>query len=104
VDDLLLLARIDEGTLELRREPVDLDDLVQDEAARLRAMTLHRIVTDHVESVRLDADGDRLGEVLRNLGENAARHAGSTIAFELSRRDGLPGIAGTADAEGIPAA
>jgi signal transduction histidine kinase len=39
--------------------------------------------------------------VLRNLGENAARHARSTVAFELWRRDGGAILAVEDDGEGI---
>ena len=39
VEDLLLLTKIDEGTLRERAEPVDLDDLVFEEAERLRGAT-----------------------------------------------------------------
>jgi signal transduction histidine kinase len=34
VEDLLLLTRVDEGTLQLRRIPVDLDDVMFEKAAR----------------------------------------------------------------------
>lgn len=104
VDDLLFLTRVDEGTLQLRREPVDLDDLVQDEAARLRAMSRHRIVADRVDGVRVEGDRGRLEQVLRNLGENAARHARSTVALELRREDGAAILTVEDDGEGIPAA
>ena len=38
VDDLLLLAQADDGSGPLRRRPVDLDDLVLEEARRLREL------------------------------------------------------------------
>lgn len=45
IDGLLLLARSDEGGLRIRRRPLDLDDLVFDEARRLRDVTELSIVT-----------------------------------------------------------
>ena len=42
VDDLLLLARLDEGASPIRHEEVDLDDVVLAEAARLRGTTTER--------------------------------------------------------------
>lgn len=86
VEDLLLLTRIDEGTLELRRAPVDLDDLVFEEAARLRGATDLRIDIGGVSAGRVSGDRDKLERLVRNLSDNAARHAHSTIS--LSLRDG----------------
>jgi signal transduction histidine kinase len=101
VEDLLLLARIDEGTVQPRREPVDLDDLVHEEAARLTAMSSQRVVAERVEGLRLEADRGQLERVLRNLGENATRHARSTIALELRRGNGAAVLAVEDDGEGI---
>ncbi len=86
VEDLLLLTRIDEGTLELRRAPVDLDDLVFEEAARLRGATDLRIDVGGVSAGRVSGDRDKLERLVRNLSDNAARHARSAIS--LSLRDG----------------
>ncbi len=47
-EDLLLLTRADEHTLGLRRRPVDLDDLVFDEARRLRGASGLRVDTSAV--------------------------------------------------------
>ena len=88
VEDLLLLTRIDEGTLELRAEPVDLDDLVFEEAKRLRGATDLRIDVGGVSAGRVQGDGEQLGRLIRNLTENAARHARTTIALALAERDG----------------
>jgi signal transduction histidine kinase len=88
VDDLLLLARADEQTLELRRAPVDLDDLVFAEATRLRDATRLHIDTAGVSAARVDGDAASLSRVLRNLGENAARHARERIALSLAQADG----------------
>lgn len=86
VEDLLLLTKIDEGTLELRSAPVDLDDLVFDEAARLRDSTNLRIDVAGVSAGRVSGDRDKLERLVRNLSDNAARHARSTVS--LSLRDG----------------
>ncbi|RKN12240.1 sensor histidine kinase [Streptomyces radicis] len=93
VDDLLLLARADEHTLGLRHRPVDLDDLVLDEARRLRATTPLVIDTASVSAGRVDGDPAGLQRILRNLSDNAARHAGSRVAFTLRERaaDGTAG-------------
>jgi signal transduction histidine kinase len=104
VEDLLLLARADEHALPARRRQVDLDDLVFDEARRLREATGLRIDVGAVSAGRVDGDADGLRRVLRNLGDNAARHAGSRISFALAERDGAAVLMVDDDGPGIPAA
>jgi signal transduction histidine kinase len=88
IDDLLLLARADEKNLLVRQEPVDVDDLVFDEARRLRATGTLRIDTSAVSAGRVDGDAAGLRRVLQNLGDNAARHARSRVAFAVAEQDG----------------
>jgi signal transduction histidine kinase len=103
-EDLLLLTRADEHTLALRRRPVDLDDLVFEEARRLRAATGLRVDTGAVSAGRVDGDAAGLRRVLRNLGDNAARHAAGRLAFSLAERDGLVLLGVDDDGPGIPEA
>jgi signal transduction histidine kinase len=104
VDDLLLLARADERSLEVRRRPVDLDDAVFAEAQRLRGATDLRIDTREVSAGRVLGDEPSLRRVLRNLGDNAARHAATTVAFGLAEVDGRVVLSVDDDGPGIPAA
>ncbi|HET6664783.1 MAG TPA: ATP-binding protein [Acidimicrobiales bacterium] len=109
VDDLLLLTRADEHTLQLQQRPVDLDDLVFEEALRLRESTTLRVDTTRVSAGRVSGDRSALWRALRNLGDNAVRHAASRVAFSLDEQDGAvvlevdddgPGIA-TADRQRV---
>ncbi|MCU1596045.1 MAG: hypothetical protein JWO12_3437 [Frankiales bacterium] len=101
VADLLLLASADERGPQLRRTDVDLDDLVASEVDRLRATTTVTVVRQ-VQAVRVSGDRQRLARVLRNLADNAARHAHSTVTFSLSSRDGQAVIEIRDDGDGIP--
>jgi signal transduction histidine kinase len=103
-DDLLLLTRADEHTLTLRRRPLDLDDLVLEEARRLRDSDGPRVDTTAVSAGRVDGDAAGLRRVLRNLGDNAARHASGRIAFSLTERDGVVLLGIDDDGPGIPPA
>jgi signal transduction histidine kinase len=103
-EDLLLLTRADEHTLAVARRPVDLDDLVFEEARRLRASTGLRVDTTAVSAGRVDGDAAGLRRVLRNLGDNAARHAAGRLAFSLAERDGLVLLGVEDDGPGIPEA
>jgi signal transduction histidine kinase len=104
VEDLLLLTRIDEGTLELRRAPVDLDDLVFEEATRLRSSTNLTIDVARVSAGRVSGDRDKLERLVRNLSDNAARHARSTISLSLRDGGGTVVMAIDDDGSGIPVA
>jgi signal transduction histidine kinase len=103
-EDLLLLTRADERTLGLRRGPVDLDDLVFDEARRLRGIAGLRVDSTRVSAGRVDGDAAGLRRVLRNLGDNAARHAGAQVAFSVAERDGVVRLRVEDDGPGIPEA
>jgi signal transduction histidine kinase len=78
VDDLLEMARINQGTLELRRERVTLAGVVS--AAVETSEPLIRESGHHLEvlvpqvSVWLDGDPVRLGQIVSNLLNNAARY------------------------------
>jgi signal transduction histidine kinase len=106
IDDLLLLARADEAGLALRRVPVDVDDLVLAEAARLRHVLGEavRVDTSGVTAGRVLGDPGGLRRVLRNLADNAARHAATTVAFGITAADGSVVVTVDDDGPGIPAA
>ncbi len=78
VDDLLDVSRITRGQIELRREPVDLAAVVQEavEISRpLIAERQHRLsVSTPRRPVTLYADPTRLGQVIANLLNNAAKY------------------------------
>jgi signal transduction histidine kinase len=84
ISDLLLLARVDESGLRLRHEDVDLDDLVYTERERLVAERPDLRVEAHVVPVRISGDPHQLQRVLRNLLDNAVRHARSRVVISLS--------------------
>ncbi|MEP7192547.1 MAG: HAMP domain-containing sensor histidine kinase [Actinomycetota bacterium] len=84
VDDLLLLAKADDNRLQLTRSDVDLDDLLDAEARRLRASTDLHILAD-INPLRVTGDVSRLSQVVRNLADNAVRHADHEIRFMLCR-------------------
>jgi signal transduction histidine kinase len=82
IDDLLLLARADERGLEMAREDVDLDDLAAAELERLRRETDLDVSAD-LEPARLTGDPAALSRVMRNLLNNAARHAVSRVIVSV---------------------
>jgi signal transduction histidine kinase len=85
VGNLMTLARVDAHDGAAEPVDVDLDDLVDDEARRLRA-TSGLEVSVRIEPVRVRADPARVAQPLRNLVDNAERHAVARIALTLSRQ------------------
>jgi signal transduction histidine kinase len=102
VEDLLVLAGADEGRRGGVAE-VDLDDLALAEAARLRG-TVDVVDTSAVGPGRVRGSAPQLERVLRNLGDNAARHAAGRVALGVGTRDGEVVLTVVDDGPGIPAA
>jgi two-component system OmpR family sensor kinase len=86
VADLLLLARFDAGRpLDLR--PVDLASLAAEGVTRARIMDPGRPITlEAAEPVIVDADGERLRQIIDNLIGNALQHtpAGSPVTVTVT--------------------
>jgi len=91
VDDLLLLARLDQGRA-LRQDPVAMTELVNDAVNDARAVEPERPVRSEVEpDVVVQGDEDRLRQVIGNLFTNVRVHtpADTPIDVSLSARDGV---------------
>ena len=82
VQDLLLLAKVDEHIMRLDLEDVDLDDLVGDGERRLRSRPGLRVLAQ-VAPVRVVGDRQRLARVVTNLTDNAAQHAEGTVRLSV---------------------
>ncbi|WP_396599354.1 ATP-binding protein [Frigoribacterium sp. R86507] len=107
VQGLLVLARADEGALGVTRRPVDLDDLVVAESARLRGVAPSdgrgplSVDATAVGPARVDGDEGLLGQVVHNLVANAARHADTRVAVALDERDGRAVLTVDDDGTGV---
>lgn len=85
IDDLLFLARVDERGAAPVVERVALDDIVFDEFERLaRTHADVRLDASSVAPVVVDGDQRQLTRLVRNLTENAARHATGVVSVALS--------------------
>ena len=98
VDDMLDVSRIEGGQMVLRREPLDLGDVVRDVVTELMPLAnarRQRLETriDRIE--RLDADRDKLHQIVINLVSNAIRYTPEegeiTICVDEAPQDRYPG-------------
>ncbi|SDU83254.1 Signal transduction histidine kinase [Microlunatus sagamiharensis] len=85
VGNLMSLARAESPDAVGAVVEVDLDDLVDHEVRRLRTTSALR-VEGHVEPVRVRADLSRVAQPLRNLVDNAERHADTQVALTVTTR------------------
>lgn len=100
VESLLLLARLDEGA-STHDEAVDLDDIALGEVRRLRAAGLD-VDGSGIHAARVDADPRLLGQLLRNLADNAARHSRGRVAISVMPSDGHVFVTIEDDGAGVP--
>ncbi len=100
VDELLELARTQEDGAGETAE-VDLDDIVLEETARARRVPID---TSQVLAGRVLGNERQLARVVRNLLDNACRHAASKVALTLGERDGAVWFVVDDDGPGIPPA
>jgi two-component system, OmpR family, sensor kinase len=91
VDDMLLIARLDQGR-PLEKKPVDLQGIASDAAADARAVAPNREITLTAPGpVVVEGDDTRLRQVLGNLVRNALVHTPQQTAVEIavSTEDGV---------------
>jgi len=103
VEDLLTLAKANDGGLRIDNADVDLDDVVDQEVRRLRSTSTHK-VTARLSPARITGDARRVGQVLRNVLDNADRHATSRITVTLHTAADGAILTVDNDGEPIPAA
>ncbi|MFH5878454.1 sensor histidine kinase [Arthrobacter sp. NA-172] len=99
VEDLLTLAKTNDSGIDVLAEDVDLDDVLEAEIRRLSSTSGHHITAELVP-VRVMGDARRLGQVLRNVLDNANRHARTRIDVRLAT--GQTGVVLDIDNDGDP--
>jgi heavy metal sensor kinase len=92
VEGLLTLARADAGKLDLRREPVNLRELVEESIAHFQPLAAGKQVSlaARLEPADVTGDGLRLGQVVTNLLSNALQYnrPGGEVLVQLRTEDG----------------
>lgn len=101
VDNLLFLASHQEGQTPVP-QTVALDDLLFDEAELLAATGRVAVDLNGVEPVSVQGSRSDLARLLRNLVDNAARHADERVTMSTSELDGAVVLRIADDGPGIP--
>jgi len=108
VDDLQLHSRIVSGTIEMTRTRLDLTELADEAMETLRPLAETRAVSLLLEAqqrVTIEADAPQLGRVIRNLLENAIRHApeASKVLVQVASDTQWATLRVVDEGEGFPA-
>ncbi|MEP1124170.1 MAG: HAMP domain-containing sensor histidine kinase [Ilumatobacter sp.] len=108
VDDMQLHTKIISGTIELQRTKLDLTELADEAMETVRPLAEQRRVKLLLEAdrrVTIDADGPQLGRVVRNLLDNAIRHApdDSVVLVQIHRVADVATLRVIDEGEGFPA-
>ena len=102
VDDLLFLARNDTGP-QGPTERVDIDDIVLAEGEWRRDTADVDMDLSGLSAGQVDGDPNQLRRLVRNLVDNAVRHADRSVAITLHESEGTTKLVVADDGPGIPA-
>ncbi|KAA1424192.1 sensor histidine kinase [Nocardioides antri] len=105
IAELLDVARIDTGRLQVHPRPCDLVALCEQVVASVQHATARRIVFEAQEVPRVVADPDKVIQVMTNLVENAVRHGDGDVDVEVALDPTDPSLVAVAvvdRGEGIP--
>jgi len=106
-DDLLVIARSEQGALQLRRDPIEVGELAERTAARFapRAAELGRpLVVDVHAAAWVVGDRLRLEQALGNLVDNALRHGSGAVRLAAEASNGSVVLHVSDEGAGFPAA
>lgn len=104
VEDLLTLARLPTEAQLSPRQLVDIDDLVLRDAERIRTRGQVGVDLGGVSSGQIEGAPLELQRVIRNLLDNAERHASSTVTLAVAEHSDVVEVSVADDGPGIPLA
>ena len=105
-DDLLLLARAEQGRVPLRSEPVDVADVFETVAGRFRSRAESErrdlsVAAD--DPLVVSADRSLLEQALANMVDNAFTHGAGRVSLRTEQRNGSTELHVLDEGKGFPA-
>ncbi len=105
--DLLDLSRLDAGSVELAREPVDLSELARAVASEFKpAVARHATELElHLPArIKANCDRERVAQIMRILLDNALRHTpdGTPVTVTAGRENGAARVTVADEGPGLP--
>jgi signal transduction histidine kinase len=103
-EDLLLIARADQGALPIRRESIPAAEVLAPVAARFttRSQQLGRSVRIEDTDARIDADPERVEQALGNLVDNALAYGTGPVVLFAHEHDDVVELHVVDDGPGFP--
>jgi signal transduction histidine kinase len=104
IAELLDVARLDTGRLQLHQRPSDAAVLAERVVGSVQQQTTSRVIALHVEPdlPSITVDPDKFTQVVTNLVENAIRHGEGTVSVHVSAGPELVTVTVEDEGEGIP--
>jgi len=102
VNDLLYLAGTDAMVPGLCRRPTDIDDLLLEEVRSVRITSDINVDIRGVSAAHSNVDPRQIKRAIRNLLDNATRHAATSVVVELSESGRGIELTVTDDGPGVP--
>jgi len=85
VEDLLEISRFDVGAAALELEPLHIPEFVRQSLKYAGHEEIPIVIADDAQDLVLDGDKRRLGQVMRNLVDNATHYGGGATAVLVDR-------------------
>jgi signal transduction histidine kinase len=102
VDDLLTFTRLKHGTFELHFAPVNAGVVIERAIGRVALPPGRAIDREIATDLFLEADEDRLVQVVSNLLENALLHGGGRVSVTAAKTDGEVRLSVSDEGAGVP--
>jgi len=95
INGFLNVSRLESGKIHIDFHEFDLSALIMEAEEESRAtITSHKLIFDPVETMMINADRDKIGQVIHNLVSNAVKYstAGSQINISCYKENGLVNV------------
>ena len=83
IDDLLNVTRMNEGQLRLNKTPFTIAEMLDECCTHVRVSGKHKLILQGDKSLQINADENRIEQVMVNLVDNAVKYAPDNINIYL---------------------